>query len=239
MFALGAFVIASVAQEFCARRPRPPGDDPRPGAAWRSCSLIRRNRRRYGGYIVHAGLAVLLIGVAASSSFQHSQRRRCSSRGSGASVDGYTIRYVRADRLGAAAEDLVRRRARRHQGRQARDDAARRRAASIRRRIRSLGLIGRFFDTAPARTARSACDAGLRKDIWTVINARLRRRCRSLINKGDACSLPTRAMMTKAREAAGGSAQAAAERAVCRARPGDRPSSRAAVRHAPMATSSC
>ena len=29
--------------------------------------LIKRNRRRYGGYIVHAGLAVLLVGVAASS----------------------------------------------------------------------------------------------------------------------------------------------------------------------------
>ena len=53
--------------------------DRRPGAVARYCArramtrdpvpvafvqLIRRNRRRYGGYIVHAGLAVLLIGVA-------------------------------------------------------------------------------------------------------------------------------------------------------------------------------
>ena len=56
--------------------------------------LIRRNRRRYGGYIVHAGLAVMLIGVAASSSFQHSQDVVLSP-GQKASVDGYTIRYVR------------------------------------------------------------------------------------------------------------------------------------------------
>ena len=31
---------------------------------------IARNRRRYGGYLVHAGIALLLIGIAASSSFQ-------------------------------------------------------------------------------------------------------------------------------------------------------------------------
>ena len=29
-----------------------------------------RNRRRYGGYVVHAGIALTLIGIAASSSFQ-------------------------------------------------------------------------------------------------------------------------------------------------------------------------
>ena len=33
--------------------------------------LVQRNRRRYGGYTVHVGIAVLLIGVAASSSFVH------------------------------------------------------------------------------------------------------------------------------------------------------------------------
>ena len=32
--------------------------------------MVARNRRRYGGYIVHAGVAVLLVGIAASSSFQ-------------------------------------------------------------------------------------------------------------------------------------------------------------------------
>jgi len=56
--------------------------------------LIRRNRRRYGGYIVHAGVAVLLIGVAASSSFQHSKEVALRP-GQSAIVDGYTISYVR------------------------------------------------------------------------------------------------------------------------------------------------
>ena len=33
-------------------------------------AIVSRNRRRYGGYIIHVGIAVLLIGIAASSSFQ-------------------------------------------------------------------------------------------------------------------------------------------------------------------------
>jgi cytochrome c-type biogenesis protein CcmF len=32
--------------------------------------MVARNRRRYGGYIVHIGIATLFIGVAASSTFQ-------------------------------------------------------------------------------------------------------------------------------------------------------------------------
>ena len=31
--------------------------------------LVGRNRRRYGGYLVHAGIALLFLGVAASSAF--------------------------------------------------------------------------------------------------------------------------------------------------------------------------
>ncbi len=34
---------------------------------------VARNRRRYGGYLVHIGIALMLIGVAASSSFKTSQ----------------------------------------------------------------------------------------------------------------------------------------------------------------------
>lgn len=39
-------------------------------------SLVRRNRRRYGGYLVHVGMATLFIGVAASSAFQKAQDTR-------------------------------------------------------------------------------------------------------------------------------------------------------------------
>jgi cytochrome c-type biogenesis protein CcmF len=93
MFAFGTFVVVTVVQEFWrgvgARRAMT--KDAPPVAL---AQLVRRNRRRYGGYIVHAGLAVLLIGVAASSSFQHSHDVLLSP-GQHVSVDGYTVRYVR------------------------------------------------------------------------------------------------------------------------------------------------
>ena len=94
MFGFGAFVIGAVVQEFCrgAAARRAMTHEPPPVAL---VQLVRRNRRRYGGYIVHAGLAVLLIGVAASSSFQHSQRRHAGARARASIVDGYTITYVR------------------------------------------------------------------------------------------------------------------------------------------------
>src|SRR5205085_1350771 len=93
MFGLGAFVLASVAQELWrgAGARRAMTRESPPIALLR---LVRRNRRRYGGYIVHAGLAVLLIGVAASSSFQHS-RDVTLGPGQRASVDGYLVQYVR------------------------------------------------------------------------------------------------------------------------------------------------
>jgi cytochrome c-type biogenesis protein CcmF len=56
--------------------------------------LVRRNRRRYGGYTVHVGMAVLFIGVAASSSFEH-QTQLSLSPGQRARVGAYEVRYVR------------------------------------------------------------------------------------------------------------------------------------------------
>jgi cytochrome c-type biogenesis protein CcmF len=56
--------------------------------------VVSRNRRRYGGYLVHAGIAVLLIGVAASSSFQ-TKRDVTLRPGESAVVDGREVTYVR------------------------------------------------------------------------------------------------------------------------------------------------
>ena len=71
-------------------------------------ALFSRNRRRYGGYVVHAGLAVLLIAVAASSSFQTSRDLRLRP-GQSATVDDYRITYEKptaSHRPGRAAPDL-------------------------------------------------------------------------------------------------------------------------------------
>ena len=68
MFTFVAFVLAVVVQEFwrgaSARRVMTGESFPRALAR-----LTGRNRRRYGGFLVHAGIAVLFLGVAASSAF--------------------------------------------------------------------------------------------------------------------------------------------------------------------------
>ena len=94
MFGLGAFVLAVVVQEFWRgiRARQAMSSDSLPRAF---VSLVRRNRRRYGGYIVHAGVTVLLVGVAASSSFQDVTEVRLAP-GESARVGGYDIEYARA-----------------------------------------------------------------------------------------------------------------------------------------------
>ena len=58
-------------------------------------SLVRRNRRRYGGYTVHVGMAVLFVGVAASTAFQHARDVRLSP-GQTATIGGYQVTYEKA-----------------------------------------------------------------------------------------------------------------------------------------------
>jgi cytochrome c-type biogenesis protein CcmF len=93
LFAFAAFALTGLAQEFwrgAAARRRLSGE--RMPAAL--AAVVSRNRRRYGGYIVHAGIAVLLIGVAASSSFQ-TKRDLKLTPGESAVVEGRKITYER------------------------------------------------------------------------------------------------------------------------------------------------
>ena len=116
------------------------------------CSrLIGRNRRRYGGYLVHAGIAVLFLGVAASSAFTHQRDVRLSA---GQSTEGRTATRsptasatarLGSDRAGHRRADLARRGARRPQGRQALRAAARR-ATTTRPRTPRRGRSRRFFE---------------------------------------------------------------------------------------------
>ena len=93
MFCCGAFVFASIGGEFFrgVRARRAMAGEAAPVAL---LSLVRRNRRRYGGYIVHVGIAVLFIGVAASSSFQHAAELGLSP-GQSTRVGAYNVRYLR------------------------------------------------------------------------------------------------------------------------------------------------
>jgi cytochrome c-type biogenesis protein CcmF len=93
LFVFAAFALAGLAQEFwtgaAARRSLTGGS-----TAAAMAGLVTRNRRRYGGYTVHIGIAVLLIGIAASSSFQ-TNRDVVLRPGESAVVNGREITYVR------------------------------------------------------------------------------------------------------------------------------------------------
>jgi cytochrome c-type biogenesis protein CcmF len=179
MFALGAFVLVVVAQELvrgAAARRGMTGE----AAPLALVGVVRRNRRRYGGYTVHAGVALLLIGVAASSSFQHS-RQVTLVPGQSAVVDGYKIRYVRPT-LGATSQKLS-------FGAVLAVSRGGHPVTTLRTtrgfypsQDPSLGQIGRFF--GGEADSNVGLQAGLTRDIWTVINPNLAP-LQSYINRGD------------------------------------------------------
>ncbi|HEY1274653.1 MAG TPA: heme lyase CcmF/NrfE family subunit [Thermoleophilaceae bacterium] len=169
MFCLVAFVLAVVGQEFgrgaSARRTMT-------GESWPR-ALVRltgRNRRRYGGYLVHAGIAVLFVGVAASSSFIEQRDMRLSP-GQSFELDGYKVTYrkataaLAADRAGTGAPVTL----------GAVLDARKGDKHFVLRPSRnfypsqdpSLGAISRYFEGE----ANSEVDVrwGLRRDFWLAI----------------------------------------------------------------------
>ena len=166
LFALAGFVLVAVAQELwrgtAARRAMT--HDLVPVAFF---GLIRRNRRRYGGYIAHAGFAVLLIGVAASSSFQHSQDVYLAP-GHSASVDGYTIRYVKP--VESVSPQKISMGAVLNVTKGGKHVST---VTTIRNFYPSQnpsdGLVGRFFDTTDS-DSEVGLHSNLRRDIWSVID---------------------------------------------------------------------
>jgi cytochrome c-type biogenesis protein CcmF len=95
-YTFGAFVAASIVLEFVrgtrARRALSGGSWP--GAL---AELVGRNRRRYGGYLVHASILMLAIGIAGSSAYQ-TVRERGLRPGQSLEVAGYTLTYQALER---------------------------------------------------------------------------------------------------------------------------------------------
>src|SRR3954467_10856424 len=185
MFAFAALVVAVVAQEFVrgasARRAMAGEDAIRAGF-----SLIGRNRRRYGGYIVHVGMALLFVGVAASSAFQHAHDVTLRE-GQTTKVGDYTLRYVRPTSNIAthggelekisfgAVLDVTK------NGKHL--TTLRPSKAYFPSQDEStLGPIGRFFEGDA--TSEVGMQAGLRRDLWTAVAPDISK-MRPIIDKGD------------------------------------------------------
>ena len=86
-----AFVLASIGFEFArgtrARRALS-------GGSWSGAfaQLVGRNRRRYGGYVVHASIVLLAIGVIGSSAYDTTREQRLRP-GESMSVGDYKLTY--------------------------------------------------------------------------------------------------------------------------------------------------
>ncbi len=185
MFGLGAFVLAVVAQELWrGTRARRAMSGDAVGMAF--VNLIRRNRRRYGGYVVHAGIAVLFVGVAASSAFQDARDVRLAP-GQTARVGGYEITYDKPTSQLAAASN----------GRLERIDLGARLRVSKDGRFLgvleteksffptadpNLGPVSRFFEGEA--TSEVGLMAGWRRDLWTAVNPDIAR-LRARVEEGD------------------------------------------------------
>jgi cytochrome c-type biogenesis protein CcmF len=179
MFVLGALVAATVVQEFwrgvSARHAMTRDSYP---VAF--VQLVRRNRRRYGGYTAHFGLAVLLVGVAASSSFQHS-RNVIISPGQSVGIDGFQIKYVRPTVSPTAAKISF--------GAILSVSKGASHVVTLHTtrgfypsQDPTQGVIGRFFNGEA--DSQVGLRASITKDIWTVINPDLTP-LQPMISKGD------------------------------------------------------
>jgi cytochrome c-type biogenesis protein CcmF len=104
-YSFSAFVLAAIVLEFArgtaARRSL--ATEPWPAAL---VSLVGRNRRRYGGYVVHAAIVLLALGIAGSEAYDTVRESRLRP-GQTMEVGAYTLRYTGlTQRQGANAVEL-------------------------------------------------------------------------------------------------------------------------------------
>jgi cytochrome c-type biogenesis protein CcmF len=98
-WSLGAFVAATIVQEYTrAIRARVRKGEENAFQAFRT--LLRKNQQRYGGYIVHLGVVLVLMGTAGSVLNQ--ERLENVKPGSEIRLGDYHLRYLTAEALPAA-----------------------------------------------------------------------------------------------------------------------------------------
>ncbi len=185
LFVFAAFALTGLAQEFwrgaAARRALAGGSMPAALVA-----VVSRNRRRYGGYIVHVGVVVLLVGIAASSSFQ-TNRDATLRPGESTEVDGREITYLEPTvdtdpayiELGGllGVEEDGRRVATLHPSRRYHRPTG-----------QEGGTLGSFFEGEA--TSEVGLEAGFGEDLWTAMQpgiVAVQRRVRAADQGFEAC----------------------------------------------------
>jgi len=103
--ALSAFVVATVVQEFWrGARARTGSTDE--GLIMAMTNLTRRNKRRYGGYVIHVGIVLMAIGITGSSVFQTDVEATLRP-GETVDVGGYRMQFEELDIFAVDGVDVV------------------------------------------------------------------------------------------------------------------------------------
>ena len=201
MFVVGAFTITVVVQELwrgtAARRAMTSDAVPRA-----LVSLVQRNRRRYGGYTVHAGMAVLFIGVAASSAFQDARDVKLNP-GQTARIGRYDVTYVRptstitllhgrVEKINFGAVLRVRK------GHKLIATLRPERGYYPSQAVVALGPLGRFFEGDS--TSEVGMHATLGRDVWTAVQPDISS-LRPIIDRGDKIFTDAAGKLTPQQEA--------------------------------------
>ena len=171
-FALCAFVVGTIAQEFWRGAQRPAQDAPAPTCFTALIGLVGRNKRRYGGYIVHVGIVLMFLGFAGEGFKQDEQV--LLKPGQQTTVGHFTVRH---DAL------------QRHRRRPEADDHRPRHGASrtASRSTRCIRRSGSSTSTKTSRRPRSRSGGRSPRTSTSCSPAfdarrRRRRRCRSYVN---------------------------------------------------------
>ena len=104
-YTFAAFVLTTIVLEFArgTRARKSLGT----GGWWPAFSgLVARNRRRYGGYVVHAAIVILLVGAVGIGGFSSSREVRLEA-GESTAVGGYRLVYTgSSEQRGANAQEV-------------------------------------------------------------------------------------------------------------------------------------
>jgi cytochrome c-type biogenesis protein CcmF len=104
-YTFASFVLATIVFEFVrgTRARKALGATSWPTAF---SSLVSRNRRRYGGYVVHAAVVLFAIGIAGSSAFDSVAEAKLA-KGESMRIGDYTLQYRSLEeRTGANATEI-------------------------------------------------------------------------------------------------------------------------------------